>query len=93
MKNYEVHEKAVRFARTVNDSIGDGINVSVQEAIPTSRVRRVKRQAGEIRNDEPILDDLKRYRVNQFLVICDTTYQSLCSRFDSSENKQLIKEM
>lgn len=89
----ELREKAIRFARTVNDSIGDEIDVSVQEVIPTSRVRRVKRQAGEITNDEPILDDLERYRVNQFLVICDTTYQSLCSRFDSSENRQLIEEM
>lgn len=89
----ELNEKAIFFAKEVNEKIPDEMDVIVEEAIPQSRVRRVKRRAGEIASDEPILDDLERYRVDQFLVICDTMYQSLCQRFNSVENSELIEEM
>lgn len=61
------------------------MDVIVEEAIP-------KRRAGENANDEPFLNDLERYRVDQFLAICDTTYQSLTQSFNSEENNDLIKE-
>lgn len=89
----ELNQKAVSFAKEVNEKIPDEMDVIVEEVIPKSRVRRVKRRAGEIASDEPILDELEKYRVDQFLVICDTTYQSLSQRFNSVENTELIAEM
>lgn len=89
-----MNEKSVSFAKSVNERINiEEMDINVQEEIPTGRVRIVKRRAGEIAADEPIVDSLERYRVNQFLVICDMTFQSLSQRFSSEENNDLIQEM
>lgn len=89
----ELNEKALSFAKAVNEKINDEMDVIVEEAIPQTRVRRVKRRDGEIASDDPILNALDRYRVDQFFVICDTTYESLYQRFNSGENNELIEEM
>lgn len=90
----DLNDKAVFFAKAINGELEKtDMDVYVNEAISTVRVRRVKRLPGELARDEPILNDLQKYRVNQFLVICDTVYQSLCQRFCSDENKELIQEM
>jgi hAT family C-terminal dimerisation region len=88
----ELKEKAVDFAIAVNDIISDEMDVCVEETIPASRIRRVKRRDGEKASDEPILNELEKYRVNQFLVIFDTTYQSITERF-CGESNELIEEM
>lgn len=88
----ELTEKAVWCARKVNNELKNKIDVYVEEVIPVGRIRRIKRRDGELASDEPFMDELEKYRVNQFLVLCDTTYQSLCERF-SGENNDLIEEM
>lgn len=88
----EIKEKAIKFAKTVNNNI-DIDDVSMEEEIPNRRVRRVKRMPGEKCVDERIESAWENYRVNQFLVICDQTTQALNDRFASKENEDLMKEM
>lgn len=90
----ELNDRAVGFVTAVNKKIisETDMDVSVEEMIPITRTRRVKRRDGEIASDEPIVDALDKYRVNQYQVIYDTTYQSLTERF-SGESNELIEEM
>lgn len=48
----------------------------------TTRIRRVKRQAGEIAQDEPITSPEKKFEVEFFNCLLDTTLTSLNERFE-----------
>lgn len=86
-------EKAIEFAKTINNSIDEEIDFAVKEDLAMKRVRKVKRLPGEEASHEPILDAWDNFKVNQFLIVMDTTIQTLTNRFSSSQNTELIEEM
>lgn len=52
----------------------------------TKRIRFVKRQAGETARDEPITNPEKKFEVEFFNSLLDTTLISLKERFEYSES-------
>lgn len=88
----DVKDRAINFDKTINDN-AEIENIFMKEEIPTRRMRRVKIRPGEKASDEVIQDAWENFRINQFLVICDTTTQSLTNRFENNENECAIKDM
>lgn len=88
----ELKEKAISFAKIINDKIPPEMN-AVNEELLTKRVRMVKRLPGEKAIHEPIIDAWQNLRINDFFVVIDTTTQTLCNRFNSVENEEVVKEM
>ncbi|KAJ6649894.1 Zinc finger MYM-type protein 1 [Pseudolycoriella hygida] len=84
--------KAITFSKTVNDSLIDE-DFSVNEDLLTKRVRNIKRFPDEKARHEAIDDAWKNFKVNEFLVIIDSTTQTLTDRFNSVQNEKLVHEM
>lgn len=89
----ELQEKAISFAEAVNNNTDNETSFAVSEELLTKRVRKVERLPGEKASHEPIIDAWENLRISEFLVIIDTTTQTLTNRFNSVENEELIQEM
>lgn len=89
----ELKPKSIDFAKTVNNNISDEMNFFVSENLEPKRVRQIRSLPGEKAKHEAIHDEWKNFRVNEFLVIIDTTTQTLTSRFSSAQNEEVVCEM
>jgi len=84
----EIKEKATEFSHNMSNRVEDIENIFIEDKLPTRRVKKIKKQSGELSDDSmSVFDQDKRFKIEVFQRISDVIYMAIKERFFMNNNK------
>ncbi|KAF0708975.1 zinc finger MYM-type protein 1-like, partial [Aphis craccivora] len=78
----EIKEKATEFSHNMSNRVKDIENIFIEDKLPTRRVKKIKKQSGELSDDSmSVFDQDKRFKIEVFQRISDVIYMAIKERF------------
>lgn len=78
----EIKEKATEFSHNMSNRVEDIENIFIEDKLPTRRVKKIKKQSGELSDDSmSVFDQDKRFKIEVFQRISDVIYMAIKERF------------